>query len=356
MTWTVEIYDGANWQDQNGVQNLDITVGRRFLTDPYAADRMTYSGLISTNFPELVVMGAPIRVRNGALERFEGRITNVSIDYGKVTNADRITVTAESLIAELGRTNLTSLNLSSTSIADQIDAIGVASGIALTAPYGSNSLAKTQTYTGNALELVNKLVATEFGYLRDIPNVGIEFVARNEYVGTTTILYSFSDDNPTGYVQAYDTLRFASLADNYWTAARVEPDGLAAQQTSSSATPPRILVVQTLDQNTTQANNLALYLKATFDQQAQTIVEISALDIEQSTNYLDDLAYQLYLGVILSVEFRSNTYLGVMEGFTISARPNSTRYTFYVSPQNLNDYLRLDSNDFGQLDQNRLGF
>lgn len=355
MTWTIDVYDGVNWQQQNGVQNIDITVGRAFLTDPYSADRMTYSGLISTNYPDVVLMGALIRVNYGAGERFYGRITNVTITYGKVPNADRITVTAESQLAELGRTNLSGLVLSSTSIADQINAIGVAADVNLTAAT-SNSLAKTQTYTGNALELVNKLIATEFGYLRDLGSSGIEFVDRDGFAGANTSAYSFSDNNPTGNVQAYDELTFASLADNYWTDARVEPDGLAAQQTASVATPPRILVVQTLDQNTTQALNYAKYLQGLFNKQAQTILEISALDIEQDTDHLPDLVQQQFLGIAFDVVFRTNTYVCILEGYKISARPSFTRYTLNVSPKDLNDYLRLDSNEFGQLDQNRLGF
>jgi hypothetical protein len=40
----------------------------------------------------------------------------------------------------------------------------------------------------------------------------------------------------------------------------------------------------------------------------------------------------------------------------MSATPNSTRFTFYVSGQDLNAYLILDNTKLGKLDENRLGY
>lgn len=356
MGWTIAVKDSyGSWLNQDNVQTIGLEIGRKFLIDSYGADRLVYSGRISSA-PYPVVMGATIVCDYDAYGLFYGRITNVAIRYGKVPNEDIITVTAESQIAELGRTEISGLVLSSTSIADQINAIASDTNINIYATV-TNSLAKTQTYTGNALTLVNQLIATEFGYLRDEGEVvGIEFVGRDQFVQGQTWIYSFTDDNPTGYEQAYDELEFTSAADNYWTDARVEPDGLAAQETTSAASVKRVLVVQTLDQNTTQALAHAQYLQGLFNQQGQTIAAISATNEMQSTSYLPSICQPQNVGKSIDVTFRGTTYTCVIQGMTISARPGETRYTLHVTPADLTDYLILDSPTFGKLDSNRLGF
>jgi hypothetical protein len=46
----------------------------------------------------------------------------------------------------------------------------------------------------------------------------------------------------------------------------------------------------------------------------------------------------------------------VIEGATMSATPESSTYTYYVSGADLNAYLILDNAVFGQLDNNKLGY
>jgi hypothetical protein len=346
------------WQSQNNVQTISIDRTRPFLTDPFSAARMTYTGRISTSSPDLVLMGNEIYSKINNITTFVGRITDVRIDYGFVPDEDTITVTAESSIAELGRITIANVNLSSTSIIDQVDAIATATGIDVFAS-NTSSLVSTQTYTGNALELLNKLNTTEYGFIVEFGGVTtpvqIELIGRDNWRGSTTI-YSFTDDNPTGYAQRYDKIVFDSAADNYWTAARVEPEGLTGQQVISGTTPERVLVVQTLDQNTTQALNYAQFLQGLYNKQAQTIAEISATDVQQSTNYLQEIARSTNLGTQYQVEFRGTTYTAILVGFKITATPEQVRYTFQLSPADINDYLTLNDPIFGKLDNNRLGF
>jgi hypothetical protein len=46
----------------------------------------------------------------------------------------------------------------------------------------------------------------------------------------------------------------------------------------------------------------------------------------------------------------------IIEGFSVTADPSDSRYTFYVSPGDLNSYLVLDNSILGRLDFNKLGF
>jgi hypothetical protein len=46
----------------------------------------------------------------------------------------------------------------------------------------------------------------------------------------------------------------------------------------------------------------------------------------------------------------------VIEGATMSATPESSTYTYYVSGADLNAYLLLNNAVFGKLDFNKLGY
>ena len=47
---------------------------------------------------------------------------------------------------------------------------------------------------------------------------------------------------------------------------------------------------------------------------------------------------------------------GVVEGVALSATPEGARYTFYLSPADLNAYMQLNDSVFGRLDFNKLGY
>jgi hypothetical protein len=62
------------------------------------------------------------------------------------------------------------------------------------------------------------------------------------------------------------------------------------------------------------------------------------------------------VGSRVSVVFRGTTYFSIIEGVTVTATPESSRYTYYLSGQDLNNYLILNNTVFGTLDYNKLGY
>jgi hypothetical protein len=57
-----------------------------------------------------------------------------------------------------------------------------------------------------------------------------------------------------------------------------------------------------------------------------------------------------------TIGFRGDSYNVIYEGVQISATPQQTRVTLYMSGQDNNAYLVLDSAIYGKLDENKLSF
>jgi hypothetical protein len=133
----------------------------------------------------------------------------------------------------------------------------------------------------------------------------------------------------------------------------VEPEGLAGQD---SGTGPRSFVMRSFDQTTAQAQNLADYVKATFDVQTQVPNTISVLSESQNN-------FQMQQVVDVSNSFgevvlylRNNSYRLFVLGLTVTATPDQARFTLNVASSEALNFFILDSSSFGVLDTNRLGF
>ena len=62
------------------------------------------------------------------------------------------------------------------------------------------------------------------------------------------------------------------------------------------------------------------------------------------------------IGSTVTVTFRGTVFNCVLEGATYSGNPSQASATFYLSAQDLNDYLTLDDAVYGKLDENKLGY
>ena len=63
-----------------------------------------------------------------------------------------------------------------------------------------------------------------------------------------------------------------------------------------------------------------------------------------------------FLGLEINIILRGVRYYCVVEGVTITASPDDTRVLFSVSSNETNDYLILNDDVYGRLDNNKLGF
>jgi hypothetical protein len=73
-------------------------------------------------------------------------------------------------------------------------------------------------------------------------------------------------------------------------------------------------------------------------------------------DYMGLTTFGFLVGARVSVTFRGTVYQSIIEGVRVTATPQSSRYTFYLSGADLNNYLVLNDTVFGTLDYNKLGY
>ncbi len=163
----------------------------------------------------------------------------------------------------------------------------------------------------------------------------------------------------------YEKIEFRSSADNYYNSVTITPAAVAAQTATLGVTPIFGQNKETLDYTTSQALSHAQWVLNNFQSKDQTIASITFTDVQQGPrdypppNNFNTAVINLIqepIGTLGNISFRGSTYKTIMEGISISATPNQTRATVYMSGQDTNAYLILDNATFGTLNNNKLGF
>lgn len=374
--WRVSFATSTTFTTLPDVQQISISNGRRRQIDDYGVDQLTVESLFPTDWTTTPKLGDniiawvyttayPSYPTYNYWKMFQGRITNVDIKYGLVTNQDSVTITAEGLQAELGRTQINGYAVGSASTGLQVfdiaDSVGLYVGNA-----GGSSTGSAQTYTGNLKAFVDTEVRTEQGRLRSTPTAPtaldmgtLAFVGRGSLLYGPTPTPEWSDGtlaSDTGY--KYQQVKFKSSAEDYYNWVTVEPLGLTSQTSTSLTTPIFSYVAQTYDVSTSQALSLAQYIRFKYDTTNSTPRELGFTISQQTTA---DAVWMLnlisnFLGLEVNIILRGVRYYCVVEGVTITASPDDTRILFSVSSNETNDYLILDNAVYGRLDNNRLGF
>ena len=374
--WRVSFATSTTFTTLPDVQQISISNGRRRQIDDYGVDQLTVESLFPTDWTVTPKLGDniiawvyttayPSYPTYNYWKMFQGRITNVDIKYGLVTNQDSVTITAEGLQAELGRTQINGYAVGSASTGLQVfdiaDSVGLYVGNA-----GGSSTGSAQTYTGNLKAFVDTEVRTEQGRLRSTPTAPtaldmgtLAFVGRGSLLYGPTPTPEWSDGtlaSDTGY--KYQQVKFKSSAEDYYNWVTVEPLGLTSQTSTSLTTPIFSYVAQTYDVSTSQALSLAQYIRFKYDTTNSTPRELGFTISQQTTA---DAVWMLnlisnFLGLEVNIILRGVRYYCVVEGVTITASPDDTRILFSVSSNETNDYLILDNAVYGRLDNNRLGF
>lgn len=360
--WTVE-YGGtlANTVLAN-VQELSIRNGRAKVTDPYNSSTAMIHGRAPTWITAPKVgdkVKIYVTVSGVNWLQFTGRITDVRMQYG-ITNAlDSFEISCEGPLAEFGRSEFVGQSFSSNQTGTYAKAVATAAGMEF---YNSTGLstASAQTYTGNALSLLNQLVQMEYGHLgqtasTDPDYMAVQFYDRNSF--ETQVGAGFVDTSPGANELKYDSVVFKSAAENYYTKVIVNPSGLATQDATTGSAPYRVYQIDTLDNTTAQADSFADYLLNNFSNKTAQITQFSCTDVQQTNVLLHQVAYVEYqTAQKQTLKLRGTTYSLIIEGTTISVTPEQTRYTFDVSSADLNAYLILDDTTYGKLDSNKLNF
>ena len=374
--WRVSFAETTVFTALPDVQQVSIFNGRRRQIDDYGVDQLTVESLFPTDWTVTPQLGDniiawvytnqyPSYPTYNYWKMFQGRITNVEIKYGMVTNEDSVIITAEGLQAELGRTQINAYAVTSAKtdvqVFDIADSVGLYVG-----PTSGMSTGSAQTYTGNLKAFVDTEIRTEQGRLRSTPtgpttlDMGtLDFVGRGALLTGAAVTPEWSDGTLTTTTNyKYQQVKFKSAAEDYYNWITVEPLGLASQTSTSLSTPIYSYVAQTYDVSTSQALSLAQYLQFKYDTTNSTPRELGFLISQQARA---DAVFMLnlvsnFLGLDIEIVLRGVRYYCIIEGVNIQATPDDTRILFYVSSNETNDYLILNNAVYGKLDNNRLGF
>ena len=340
----------------SNIQSLQVQVGRASVQDPFRAGTATISGRSLVGFVKPLIGWQVLIYASGSLIA-DMRVADVSVKYGIVAAEDTWEIRCEDALAEAGRYLVTDDWVSNTSCyIAAVDVGGFPGPNVVGVGAGSvGSYASAQTLTNaNMLSVVQTLVQTEQGRIFGSGLSTIGWLGRRDMMTQPTVA-SFTDGTLTaGYTVAkFDNVTFASLADNYATKVVVNPSGLAAQ---TSGTGARTFSMDSYDVSTTQAANLAGYVRNTLTVASDVPSSLSCLAEEQSTDAARTGVLFGTTGYQIEIILRGVRYRCVIEGTSVSATPESSRFTYYLSSSEAYQFLVLNDAVYGKLDTGKLGF
>jgi hypothetical protein len=357
-------YDPAGTADTiSHIQSVVVQKGRIQITDPFKASTATITGRDVAALPTIDIGGEiSIKVDESSfmfpIEVFYGVVSDIQIVYGQVPSMDVWTIYCEDALATAGRSFTTSTfswsaGLTAYTAGSQVMTNAFSGAVTLAGgPFSTSTVSAQSKPDTNVLQLLNELAATEQGYLTSQQPNAIKWLNRSE-IGTFPIRGVFSDSGFPGPNTTFNDVTFRSQADSYFDKAVVEADGLAAQ---SSGTGSRVYTLKTYDQTTTQAKNLADYVLATLQVQQSVPSNISIISETQSNDIALQCANEAGTGIRCALFLRGVAYTLFVEGSTITATPEQTRFTLNVVSADALNFFILDDASFGVLDTNRLGF
>lgn len=355
-TYTVEINGSA----YSNVQSLQVQTGRASVQDPFRTGTAVINGRDLTGFVtpqigwQVVISGTG---GGTSFTVYDGRVADVTVQYGIVANQDTWEIRCEDALAEAGRTVITDSWASGTTTyeaANQIGGSPYPDVQTIVAKPGSSQCSGQSVTDTNMLSVLQTLVQTEQGRLFGLGLSTIGWIGRAD-MANRQVIASFSDGSLTaGYsIAKFDSVTFASLADNYATKVLVQPVGFAAQ---TSGTGYRTYSMDSYDVSTAQAANLAGYVKNTLVVSSQVPSSLSCIAEQQTNNAA--LGGVLFPNPSYGVEIilRGVRYACIIEGSVLTVTPESSRFTYYLSSSESYQFLILDNAVYGKLDTGKLGF
>jgi hypothetical protein len=364
-----DYFDGQYLSD---LQTVNITRGRVGVQDPYKASTASIGGRNPSDLPAIQVgdflwVEAYPPDESVQFYMLLGRIADVQIEYGFVENMDSYTILVEDALANAGRLNASGSWAAGITTAEAAEDFLAGTGVTINfidpALAGASKVSAQTLTNANLLNVLNQLMATEQGNLVGVSNDEIQWQGRREF-NIQNPLAKFTDDPAEISVTPqckYDTLNFASLADNVANKVTVTPEGLAPQ---SFGTGLKSFEMNSYDQTTSQAGDLAAYVQSTLTQATDVPFSISARTSQQDNLSLLAMAST---GVIersfVQIELRGNTYDCIINGSTVTATPSDTRVTLNLFAADLSAFFVLDDEYYGRLQDdgppafnNKLGF
>jgi hypothetical protein len=362
--------DNLTWTTLSNVQDININIGRQAMLDQYSASTASLTIRYPSGYASPIadmVSGTLIRIQSPNTvdpyySAYFGKIKDVNVTYGipyvgSVGNADYLNVTIEGFFAAASRMQGNSYAMAAGLAYTQGLAMFTETNINISFPNTVQMGAATISSTWG--DWVNSVLVTINGRLIDCQ--GVEGITVRGPFNQTSCTVNFSDVANNATNQVYDQVTFGSLSDNFYTQVTVDPADFAAQTVTKSGAvdPLRTYLVNSLSASASQALDQANFLLSQYQTQKFALTSVSCLAEAQTSFKLDKMGLSQLgeiIGSRVSVTFRGTVYQSVVEGITVTATPESSRYTYYLSGADLNNYLILDDAVFGRLDFNKLGY
>ena len=353
----------------SNVQNVSLKYGREKPLENYSANTANVVLRYPTGYTTpnaLFVTGTWVRisVRRVApgyetyTQLFVGRLTDVIVNYGipysgGVGNADFVTLTCEGNFAAFGRVQGNSYAMTAGTLSAQAGQCTTQTGlfVSTTTNFGGTQAFPATTISGTWGDWINRAVLTMNGRLIDVSD-GVFMV--NAYYKIPGFYGGFSDTANNTSNHVYEQIAFTSLADSYYTQVTVDPESYSPATVQTGSAPYRTYLVNTFNASTSQATDFANYLLSTYSTATTRILSVTCNLNAQNG---DMPRYGMgEIGSTVTVTFRGVTLNCVIEGATFSGNPTQASATFYLSAQDLNNYLTLDDAVYGKLNENKLGY
>lgn len=374
--YVVQYYNGSTWVAIPELVDLNATVGRKQITDTWNASTASFTFRYPTGFASPntdIKVDVPIRFftpSNTVNPGWTGFIRDATVTWGipyqaGVGQADFLTIQAEGALAQWGRVTGNGFTPGSSLANAQLTQVVNNYGLAWNGNITDEPVKPVST-TSSVLDWFQKFLNTVQGRPLDGATVNLSTTGQPSiYVASNaTNLFagvSFSDTTNNATTDIYDVLNFDSLADNYITQVIVTSPDYSPQTAETGSAPYRSFTVDTYANSESQAEDIANYLLVTAQGQSVQPSAISAISSGQNTPRIDTLNNVGNFGTFFAlplfftrITFRGVTYVARIEGATISANPEQTRVTYYLSPAEANPWLILDNATFGILNTNKL--
>jgi hypothetical protein len=351
------------------VQNVSLKYGRERPLEQYSANTANVVLRYPTGYATpnaLFVSGTFLRISVRLVKPFPdtfkqifvGLITDVIVEYGipfagGVGNADFVTLTCEGNFAAFGRVQGGNYAMTAGTLSAQAGQCATQTGlnVSTNSTFGGAQPYPATTISSTWGDWVNKAVLTMNGKLIDVSD-GIFMV--NAYYKIPGFHGNFSDTVNDANNHSYEQISFTSFADSFYTQVTVDPESFSPATVQTGSAPFRTYLVNTFNNSTSQATDFANYLLSTYSTATTRILSVTC---NLSGQNGDIPAYSMgEIGSTLTVTFRGTVFNCVLEGATFSGNTTQASATFYLSGQDLNNYLTLDDPVYGTLDNNKLGY
>lgn len=344
------------------IQRVSWFSGRRTISDTWSAGKCTVSGIGFLATTPVIGDYARVIVTDGATSAtFYGLVADYAKQYGITSNLDRFDLKLEGCLAAFGRVTVdtdwpagSAWYYPITNLSSQLTPVQVR------LPSASYSTETISAFDGVNLygNLVYPCITTSQAVVKEVgdedwPGSYDLSPVVNVYDRNDPNLYQLAgtlSDNGTG--SPFASVDFLSTAFTYGSKVTVAPKDVAEQTTGTGLYTQQFT---SYDQTTTQALNLAGYIKASLDNASNVPFSVSLEGTSAAAGYIA-LADPNKIKSAVNIILRGTTYNCVVEGVQLDADPQSWRCTLSLSSALQNAFLRLDDATYGRLDYNRLGF